>query len=282
MTKDNQLLIVSGLSGAGMSSALKSLEDTGYEVLDNIPLSLVDALIAEKSDKPIAIGVDSRTRNFSPAKLKKAIKAYGAQLLFITCDDAVLQKRFTETRRKHPLTKDRPISDGIKKEQELMAPLKSVADLVIDTTELSIHDLRHVIEGHYAANQEKSLTVSLISFGFRHGVPREADIVMDVRFLRNPHWDKKLKAKTGKDKKVGAYIQEDENFDIFTENFKNLIKPLLERYSHEGKSYLTIAFGCTGGKHRSVFMVETMEEWLKTLEKSQTLKTHKKHRDLVE
>ena len=281
MTKEHELLIVTGLSGAGLSSALKALEDIGYEVLDNIPLSLVDTLLTEKADKPIAIGIDSRTRNFSVAKLKKAIKEHKAEMLFITCDDAVLQKRFTETRRKHPLAKDRPVSDGIKKEQDVMAPLKQQADLVIDTTELSIHDLRRTVEGHYTKAEEKRLSITLVSFGFRNGLPRDADIVMDVRFLRNPHWDKKLKSKTGKDKPVGAYIREDENFDSFMHNLQALIEPLLERYMHEGKSYLTIAFGCTGGKHRSVFTVETMEKWFKSLEQSQGLKIHKKHRDLA-
>ena len=276
MTKESELLIVTGLSGAGLSSALKSLEDLGYEVLDNIPLALIPALLEGKSDKPVAIGVDSRTRNFSAAKLKKAIKDFKAKLVFITCKHSVLQKRFTETRRKHPLAQDRPVSDGIHKEQDLLAPLKEIADLVIDTTELSIHDLRHVIEGNFASGNKQKLTVSLVSFGFRNGVPREADIVMDVRFLKNPHWDKKLKAKTGQDKQVGAYIAEDEGFEEFIGNFKKLVEPLFARYAHEGKSYLTIAFGCTGGKHRSVFVVETMAKWLKKL----GVKHHTKHRDI--
>lgn len=273
---DNKFLIVTGLSGAGMSSALKYLEDIGYEALDNIPLSLIKPLLKEKTEKPIAIGVDSRTRNFSAAKLKKAVKEYKAKLLFITCDDHVLHKRFTETRRKHPLAKDRPVSDGIKKEQELMNSLKSVADETIDTSELSIHDLRRTIEGNFLEEKQQRLTVTLISFGFKNGVPREADIVMDVRFLKNPHWNKKLKPLTGKDKKVGAYISEDESFELFIENFKNLIEPLLDRYTHEGKSYLTIAIGCTGGKHRSVFVTEKLAKWLKKL----GVKNHAKHRDL--
>jgi UPF0042 nucleotide-binding protein len=282
MPGKKDFLIVTGLSGAGLSSALKSLEDAGYEVMDNIPLSLLDTLIKDQDERPIAVGVDSRTRNFSPAKLKKAAKDLAAEILFITCEPAVLQKRFTETRRKHPLAKDRPVSDGIKKEQELMAPLQQSADLVIDTSELSIHDLRRTIDGYYADNANKKLSVNLISFGFRNGVPREADIVMDVRFLKNPHWDKKLKPLSGKDEKVGAYIRQDEGYAAFIENFKMLVEPLLSRYAHEGKSYLTLAFGCTGGKHRSVFMVETMEKWLKSLQKAQGLKIHKKHRDLEE
>ena len=273
---ENKLLIVTGLSGAGMSSALKALEDNGYEVLDNFPLSLIDGLLKEKSDKPIAIGVDSRTRNFSAAKLKKSVKEHNATLVFITCKHSILQKRFTETRRKHPLAKDRPVSDGITKETELMAPLNKIANLVIDTTELNIHDLRRTIEENFAQENTQRLAISLVSFGFRNGVPREADIVMDVRFLKNPHWDAKLKALTGQDKKVGSYIETDENFALFITNFQNLIEPLLACYNHEGKSYLTIAIGCTGGKHRSVYTVETLQKWLKKLK----IKTHTKHRDM--
>ena len=275
-TKENNFIIVTGLSGAGMSSALKSLEDIGYEVLDNFPISLIDDLLEGSSDKPIAIGIDSRTRNFSPAKLKKAVKTYSAKLIFVTCKLSVLQKRFTETRRKHPLAQDRPISDGINKEITLLKPLKEKADLMIDTSDLSTHDLRRMIEGHFTRDDNRKLAVTLISFGFKNGIPREADIVMDVRFLKNPHWNRKLKPLTGKNKSVGAYIAQDEEFEPFMTNLKNLLEPLLPRYTHEGKSYLTIAIGCTGGKHRSVYVVEKLSKWLK---KSGT-KTHITHRDM--
>lgn len=277
MTKNN-LIIVTGLSGAGMSSTLKSLEDMGYEVLENFPLSLITELLSTPSDKPIAIGVDSRTRNFNPTELKTAVQNHNAKLVFITCKHSILQKRFTETRRKHPLAQDRPVSDGINKELDLMTPLKETADIIIDTTELSIHDLRRTIEGHFARGDKQRLTVSFVSFGFRNGIPRGADIVMDVRFLRNPHWDEKLKPLTGKNKEIGAYISQDESFQPFMTNFQNLIEPLLERYAHEGKSYLTIAIGCTGGKHRSVFITEEMSAWLNAL----GTQIHTKHRDLVE
>ena len=272
----NRLLIVTGLSGAGMSSALKALEDNGYEVLDNFPLSLIDNLLQEKSDKPIAIGVDSRTRNFSISKLKKAVKKYEAYLVFVTCKHSVLQTRFTETRRKHPLAQDRPIIDGITKESEMLSPLLETANLTLDTTELNIHDLRRTVEENFAQDNTQRLAISLVSFGFRNGVPREADIVMDVRFLKNPHWDAQLKPLTGQDKKVGEYIETDKSFEPFIKNFQNLVEPLLERYNHEGKSYLTIAIGCTGGKHRYVYTVETLQKWLEKLK----VKTHTKHRDM--
>jgi UPF0042 nucleotide-binding protein len=194
----------------------------------------------------------------------------------MTCKHSILQKRFTETRRKHPLAQDRPVSDGIKKEEELLLPIKNEADLVIDSTELSIHDLKRIIEGHFSQQNKQKLTVTLTSFGFRNGVPRDADIVMDVRFLKNPHWDKKLKKFTGLDKNVGEYIERDGSFEIFLKNFQNLIEPLFERFNHEGKSYLTIAIGCTGGKHRSVYTVEKLAKWLK----KSNVKTHVKHRDM--
>ena len=157
-----------------------------------------------------------------------------------------------------------------------MKPLRESADIVIDTTELSIHDLRRTMEGHFVHDDNRRLTVTLISFGFRNGIPREADIVMDVRFLRNPHWDNKLKSLTGIDPKIGSYIKEDESFAPFMKNFQNLVEPLLERYSHEGKSYLSLAIGCTGGKHRSVYVVETLAKWLKKID----IKYHTKHRDI--
>ena len=218
----NNFIIVTGLSGAGMSSALKALEDNGYEVLDNFPLSLIDNLLKEKTDKPIAIGIDSRTRNFIAEDLCAAIERYKATLIFMTCKRTVLQKRYTETRRKHPLAQDRPVGDGISKEFDLMEPLRQMADIIIDTTETNIHDLRRIIAENYAPEASQQLTVSLVSFGFKNGIPRGADIVMDVRFLKNPHWDKNLKPLTGQNENVGAYIAQDESFAPFMMNFQNV------------------------------------------------------------
>ncbi|NCT40109.1 MAG: RNase adapter RapZ [Alphaproteobacteria bacterium] len=274
----NPLLIVTGLSGAGLATVLKTLEDFGFEAFDNLPLSLLPNLLksSHAPNTPIAIGIDTRSREFDVQTLLDTAKHHDAKLLFVTCDNTVLHKRFTETRRRHPLAADRPVALGIAEERAIMDPLRENADIVIDTSQLSIHDLRHILEGHFKPDNQKDLIISLMSFGFRGGIPREADIVMDVRFLQNPHWVKDLKPKTGKDKDVGDYIKGDKDFETFIENFKSLLEPLIPRYAHEGKSYLTIAIGCTGGRHRSVFTVETLGQWLK----GQSLQTHIEHRDL--
>lgn len=258
------IIFVTGLSGAGMSSALKVLEDLGYEVFDNFPLPLLDALLEGATDhaKPIAIGIDTRTRGFDPQAIIGKVKALDSRLLLITCDEAVLQKRFSETRRKHPLAGDRPVSAGIKREQALLYDLRGIADSIIDTTELSIHDLRRVLAGLCGQTTEAKVSVTVLSFGFKNGLPREADIVMDVRFLQNPHWDENLRPLTGREPAVQDYIAKDAAFTDFMNNFKTMLAPLLARYGEEGKSYLTIALGCTGGKHRSVFVAEKIGEWL--------------------
>lgn len=256
-------VIVTGLSGAGMSSVLKSLEDMGYEVFDNFPMVLIDPLISEThhDGMPVAIGIDSRTRGFDPEGLLATAERLKARLVFLVCDEAILQKRFTETRRRHPVAKDRPVSAGIKREQEWLHPLRAGANMVIDTTDLSIHDLRHLLEKQFDVMRSGHLTVTLMSFGFRFGVPRDADIVMDVRFLSNPHWAKNLRPLTGLDPEVGVYVGGDPDFEPFLDRLKGLIGPLLPRYAHEGKSYLTIAIGCTGGRHRSVYTVEQLMKW---------------------
>jgi UPF0042 nucleotide-binding protein len=262
--KNHKILIVTGLSGAGMSSALKNLEDLGYEVFDNFPLALVNPLLEDsnKDDCPIAIGIDTRTRGFNPKDVLNSAKQLGATLLFLTADENVLQERFTATRRRHPMAKDRPIIDGIRKEQDLLHQLKREVNLIIDTSSQSVHDLRRTLEGYFKLENQGKLTISLVSFGFRWGLPREADIVMDARFLQNPHWVKVLRPLSGRDEAVGAYIQKDENFSSFMSRFKEMIDPLLPGYVHEGKSYLTIAVGCSGGRHRSVFIIEQLNIWL--------------------
>lgn len=266
----NTLIFVTGLAGAGMSSALKILEDIGFEVFDNFPLGLFEPLLKQEESRlrPIAIGIDSRTRNFDPDLLLQTIiglkegHEWNVKTIFMTADDAVLLKRFTETRRTHPMARDRSIGDGIAAEKSLLYPLKHQSGYVIDTSDLSIHDLRRVIEGYTAGLLKGRLNLSVMSFAYRHGLPREADLVLDVRFLRNPNWVPELKEKTGREKDVQQYIAGDDSFVPFLEQTKNLLGLLIPRYDEEGKNYLTIAFGCTGGKHRSVFMAEEIRKWL--------------------
>lgn len=275
----HRLILVTGYSGAGMSSVLKALEDIGMEVFDNFPLSLVDPLVADSqagSSRSIAIGIDTRTRGFAPEAVRETAKRLGGMILFITCDDHELQRRFTETRRRHPLALDTSVRAGIDAEHRLLDSLKFKSDLVIDTTTMSIHDLRHILEGHFRIEPQKRLTVTLMSFGFKYGLPREADIVMDVRFLENPHWIPELRPLTGRDEAVGAHIEKDPHYAQFLNDLKKLLEPLLPRYAHEGKKYLTIAIGCTGGRHRSVYTVRKLEEWLNGLD----IPSHIEHRDI--
>ncbi|HEY0835197.1 MAG TPA: RNase adapter RapZ [Azospirillum sp.] len=279
-----RILIVTGLSGAGMSITLKALEDLGYESVDNLRLSLVDALVqqGEPGHRPLAIVIDSRTRDFSAEAFLDHLRALKARpdldvrLLFLDCGDEVLQRRFTETRRRHPLATDRPVPDGIQRERLLLGPLRERADVTIDTTQLSIHDLRRLAAGHFALEAQPALQVFVTSFSFRLGVPREADLVFDVRFLTNPHWDPLLRPLTGLDAAVAERVAGDADYEQFFRHLTDLLRPLLPRYNQEGKSYLTIAVGCTGGRHRSVFVAERLAEWLRGL----GLKVGLNHRDL--
>lgn len=266
-----RVVLLTGLSGAGMSGALKSLEDLGYEAVDNLRLSLVPALleIADPRRKPLALVVDSRTRDFSTEAFRARLETLRARddldvrMIFLDCDDDVLQRRFTETRRRHPLADDRPIRDGIRIERELLAPIRDEADLTLDTSALSIHDLRRLLAADFGLSGGSALRVFVASFSFRRGLPREADLVFDVRFLANPHWVPELRPLTGLDPRVAAHVAADPHFDEFFENLTGLLRPLLPRYNHEGKSYLTIAVGCSGGRHRSVFVACRLTERLR-------------------
>jgi UPF0042 nucleotide-binding protein len=261
-----RVVLVSGMSGAGMSTALKVFEDLGYEAVDNLRLSLVPMLIGDvgESGRALAVAIDSRNANFSVDNLFQVIKNLSqnpvlrVELLFLDCSDEALQRRFTETRRRHPLAFDRPVTDGIRREREMLWVLKNVADQVVDTSQISIHELRRLIGGIYRLDHAAELTIFLTSFSFRHGVPREADIVLDARFLANPHWDAALRPMTGRDEPVAAYIRRDADYVPFIDHLTQLIVPLLPRYQQEGKSYLTIAIGCTGGRHRSVLVAEEL------------------------
>lgn len=269
-----RLLLVTGLSGAGKSTSLRVLEDLGWEVVDNLPLSLLDALLDTPvhrgaEDRPLAIGIDSRTRGFRAATLVARIKELrqsgGRDIatLFLDCAGAELERRFSETRRRHPLAEDRPAADGIAREREMMEPLRRWAEQVIDTTNYSSNDLQQEIRRRFADEDDSGPVLSLMSFGFARGLPRNADLVFDMRFLRNPHWDAELRPKTGLDAEVADYVRADPAYDTAVEQIERLILTLLPRYAVEGKSYVTIAFGCTGGRHRSVHVTERVAATLR-------------------
>lgn len=267
------IVVVTGMAGAGRTTALKVLEDLGFEAVDNLPLPLLERLVVDGDDgpHPVAIGIDSRARAFDPARLSAEIARLRARrpgevfLVFLDADDDVLLRRFTETRRSHPLAGSRPVVDAIVREREVMAPLRADADLVIDTSRFSPADLRRVLEGHFAGMGRRELVVTVVSFGFRFGLPREADLVIDVRFLRNPHYDPELRPRTGREPEVAAFVAADPAYADFEARFFGLVEWLLPRYAAEGKRYLTVAVGCTGGRHRSVFVAERLGDRLRSL-----------------
>lgn len=270
------LLLVTGMSGAGRSTALKALEDNGFEVVDNLPLSLLKRLLAvhdktltgSDSDRPLAVGIDARTHAFDAESVVSHIKTMrergiDARVLFIDCAGGELVRRFSETRRRHPLALDRPAADGIAREREVMAPLRRWADIVIDTTDFSVHDLRRAIREKFARHRRGELTLTVMSFGFARGLPRDADMVFDMRFLANPHWQPNLRPLTGKDEAVGRYVASDPAYVDAFERISSLVLSLIPSYRREGKAYLTIAIGCTGGRHRSVFVAERLAETIR-------------------
>ncbi len=288
-TKSPRLLLVTGLAGAGRSSALKGLEDIGYDAIDNLPLPLMPSLVAGFGETSpatgaggLALGLDSRSRGFTPPQLLEALRALRAErgwrvdLIFMDCDDDVLYRRFTETRRRHPLLPDRSVRDGIAAERHLMAPVKAAADLVVDTSQLSPGALKTLLGGHFALAKSLPMAISLVSFSYRAGLPREADLVFDVRFLANPHYDPVLRPLSGEDDRVAAAIAADPAYGEFFHRLTAWLQPLLPFYEREGKSYLTIAIGCTGGRHRSVFVARQLAAWLREAGH----RVHVTHRDL--
>ena len=280
---DQPVVLVTGMSGAGRSTALKILEDLGYEAVDNLPMSLLAGLVRQGgATRPLAIGVDIRTRNFAvdPVldEMDRLITQDGIdiRILFLSCDDDVLLRRYTETRRRHPLAEDRPVPDGIRLERRLLSKLQDRADAVIDTSETTLWDLKEQMTGRFALGTGTDLSINVTSFSYRHGVPREADLVFDVRFLDNPHYDDALRPLSGEDAEVGAFVSADPDFDTFLDRLTSMLDILLPRYDKEGKSYLTIAIGCTGGRHRSVYVARRLVEVLENQGRRITLL----HRDL--
>lgn len=258
-----RIVLVTGPSGAGRSSALNVLEDAGFETIDNLPLRLLPALLETgEMDRPLALGIDPRNRDFSTDGVLELLLGLSARndmqadLLYLDCDTSVLLRRFSETRRRHPLaSKGRP-ADGIKREQDLLRPIRTRADVLIDTTELNIHELRAEVEQWFAPSGQHHLTVSVQSFSYKRGLPRSVDMILDCRFLRNPYWEPQLRALNGTQAEVAGFVAADPRFAPFAQKVLELSQLVLPASRDEGKSHVSIAFGCTGGQHRSVALAE--------------------------
>ncbi len=280
-----RLLLVTGLAGAGKSTALDVLEDLGWETIDNFPVRMLKRLVtmADDARAPLAIGVDSRTRGFVPADIIALVKDLGERpdlaltSLFLDCAGGELERRFNETRRRHPMAAGRPVQEGIAAERELLEPLRRWAEMLIDTSAMSSNDLQNRMRELFAPPEvETALTLTISSFGFARGMPPLADLVFDMRFLDNPHWVPGLKEQTGQDAPVGEHIEKDPAFADAFARIRDLLLLLLPRYVAQGKPYVHVAFGCTGGRHRSVYTAETMAQALRMAGFSPTVR----HRNL--
>ncbi len=280
-----QLVVLTGPSGAGKSTAIKVLEDIGFFCVDNLPVTLLpkflDIIAQSKEITKVAIVVDVRERGFLKEfpSIYRAIKeeGYRGELIYLDADDSALVRRFSETRRRHPLADvDSPL-EGIAKERELLKELKASADRIIDTTHFTVHQLKEYIREYFSTPvDENRMILNLLSFGYRYGIPADADIVMDVRFLPNPYFVDEFKGLDGKDERVREFIFSRKEAEEFVERFKGLLCYLVPLYWKEGKAYLTIAIGCTGGKHRSVAMVERLVQELNDM----PVDVRKRHRDI--
>lgn len=267
---------MTGLSGAGKSTVLKTLEDMGWEAVDNFPIRLAGPLLdipggvrRTGPSIPLALGFDSRTRGFKVEQLIKQIKSLqnnpdlDIHTLFLDCAGTEIERRYAETRRRHPMAPDRPAIDGIALERMMMEPLRRWAETVIDTSKLSAHELQTDIRERFSSQTSPHSTITITSFGYSRGVPHNADLVFDLRFLRNPHWDNVLRPLTGLDAEVSAYIESDAKYREAMAKIRDLLAFLLPLYDGQGKAYVNIAFGCTGGRHRSVHVAEQFGKWLR-------------------
>lgn len=285
MSLAGRVLVVTGLSGAGRTTALKALEDMDCEAVDNLPVRLLPSLVRQgpADGRGLAIGVDVRTRDFRAEAFAREIESLRdsttglVELLYLDSDDDVIERRYTETRRVHPMASDRPLADGIAAERRMLSPLRETADIVIDSSRTNIHEFGRILRDRLVGSPSGEANVLVTSFSYRNGVPRDADMVIDVRFLRNPHYEPALRSLTGRHPGVGTFIAEDPDFDEFIKRLIDLFSLLLPRFNEEGKSYLTIAIGCTGGRHRSVYVAERLQTWFA----EQTAQVDVRHRDLT-
>ena len=275
-----RLLIVTGMSGAGRSTVLHTLEDWDWEIVDKLPVDLLADFVGRaRGSGPFAVGIDSRTRDFDPHDLSRRVAEIDdvePELLFLDCSDDEIVRRYDATRRRHPLAGDADAEAGIERERALLAPLREVSDSIIDTTELSPTDLRNRLERRYG-EARKAPVLQFVSFGFSNGVPRSADLMFDMRFLKNPYWEPNLRSLTGKDAAIKAYVEADDGWSETMDHIETLLSDLIPRYWAAGKNTLTVAFGCTGGRHRSVAAAEDMAARLEGEDRTISIR----HRDLA-
>ena len=268
-TGQDRIVLVTGPSGAGRSTVLNALEDIGFEAIDNLPLSLLPRLLeGAPPTRPMALGFDPRNRDFSANAMIEVIDRLtatageGAGVLYLDCAPEVLLRRFSETRRRHPLAPAESPDIGIARELDLLTPVRARADVLIDTSDLTPHDLRTEIERLFAPGGRRHLAITLNSFSYKRGLPRGMDIVLDVRFLRNPYWDPALRALDGRDARVAAHVADDPLAADFLRRAEEMILMLLPAFRREGKAHLAIGFGCSGGQHRSVAVTEVIAKTL--------------------
>lgn len=261
-----EIAVVTGMSGAGRGTTLRALEDLGWEMVDNLPLALFPRLaeLGLGTERPLALGVDTRTRGFSAEALAEAVGTLRATpgvaptLVFLDAGDEALIRRYAETRRRHPMAPEEDVALGVARERDALSGLRDRADVVIDTSGLSPHELKAAVQERLAHEAAHGLSVSIQSFSYKRGAPREADMVIDCRFLRNPHWNERLRPLDGRDPEVDAFVAADPLFEAFFERLSELAVLLLPAYKAEGKAYFCIGLGCTGGRHRSVALAERL------------------------
>lgn len=282
-------IVVTGMSGAGKSHAIRALEDLGYYCVDNLPTPLIPVLAdltthEDADNQKVAVVIDVREPRFMEAFPKvwrglAPIRGLRPMLVFLEAKDATLLRRYSETRRPHPLAPDRPIAEALKEEREMLAPIRAMADEIVDTSDLTVHELRQILQDMVRGKNDRTrLMLTFESFGYKHGVPLEADLVFDCRFLPNPHFVAGLRAKTGKDRAVATYMRRYPETRELIQRLGGFLNYVVPQYVAEGKAYLTVAIGCTGGRHRSVYLAETLKRELSGL---RNVSARVRHRDLA-